>query len=57
MGFNSGFKGLKGRVADIVNVFSVRIGLIKCHVIVAVNEPTAHSLIYNSLCLLICKNC
>jgi hypothetical protein len=31
---------LKGRVEDIVNVSSVRIGLIKCLVIVAVNEPT-----------------
>jgi hypothetical protein len=34
---------LKGGVEDIVSVSSVRIGLIKCRVIVAVNEPTAHS--------------
>jgi len=30
---------LKGRVEDIVIVSSVRIGLIKCRVIVVMNEP------------------
>jgi hypothetical protein len=47
---------LKGSVEDIVSVSSVRIGLIKCRVIVPVNEPTDHSVTYNTMCLLICKN-
>jgi hypothetical protein len=46
---------LKGRVEDIVSVSSVRICLIKCRVIIAVNKRTDHSVTYN-MCLLICKN-